>query len=274
MYLSHIDHDATAETALFFYHVPKTGGVSFFTALRYAWREHFRASGEGARPEIFRYDDSALHKPAQGRHYVLVGSHKAFGAHLKFEQRFIFTTILRDPVARLTSEYTYRCMRLGQPVSQSGFESVLRSEENTNRAVKQLSGHSRYGVAARSATLETALETLDRHFDSYVDHNLCDRLTEYYLSLYKLPNIEIDRLNSTTAPFKFDPSPYRDEIIERNQLDQHLADHVRAHPRLPELTSRSDALHPLTVIIRETGNETRSEGVAHAVPTSQLLPRA
>jgi hypothetical protein len=38
---------------------------------------------------------------------------------------------------------------------------------------------------------------------------------------------------------------------------------------LPELTSRSEALHPLTVIIRETGNDRRSEGVARAVPTGQ-----
>jgi hypothetical protein len=269
MYRSRIDHDAIADTALFFYHVPKTGGVSFFTALRYAWLEGFRAAGDGPRPEMFRYDDSSRDRPVAGRHYTLVGSHKAFGAHLKFGQPFLLTTILRDPVARLTSEYTYQCMRRGQPVSAAGFEGVLRREDNTNRAVKQLGGHSRYGVAARPTTLEAALDILDRHFDSYVDHQWCDRLTEYYLSHYKLPNVEVDRLNSTTVPFKFDSTPYRDEIMERNRFDRDLAEHVRNHPRLPGLTSRSDALHPLTVIIRETGNDTRSEGVVRAVPTRE-----
>jgi hypothetical protein len=269
MYRSRVDHDAIADTALFFYHVPKTGGISFFTALRYAWLEGLRATGEGTRPEMFRYDDSARDRPVAGRHYTLVGSHKAFGAHLKFDQKFLFTTIIREPVARITSQYTYQCMRENRPVSPAGFESTLRSEENTNRAVKQLAGHSRYGVPARPAALEAALDTLERQFDSYVDHQWCDRLTEYYLSLYRLPNVQVDRLNRTTAPFKFDSSPYRDEILERNRFDRQLADQVRNHPRLPELTSRSEALHPLTVIIRETGNDRRSEGVARAVPTGQ-----
>ena len=270
MYRSRIDHEVGTERALFFYHVPKTGGVSFFTALRHAWIERHRMTGDGARPEMFRYDDIARDTPVKGLRYTLVGTHKAFGAHLKFEQPFLMTTILREPVARLTSEYTYQCMRRSQPVSAAGFESVLRSEENTNRAVKQL-GASRFGVAARPSTLDTALETLDRHFHSYVDHHLCDQLTEYYLSLYQLPNVEIDRLNSTTARYKFDSSSYRDEILDRNRFDQQLADHVRSHPRLPTLASRSETLHPLTVIIRETGNDTRSEGVVRSVPTSLFL---
>jgi hypothetical protein len=266
MYRSRIDHDGDADQALFFYHVPKTGGVSFFTALRHAWLEGHRVAGTGPRPAMFRYDDIARDIPVKGLRYTLVGTHKAFGAHLKFEQPFLLTTISREPVARITSEYTYQSMRRGQPVSAAGFEQVFRQEENTNRAVKQL-GASRYGVAARPSTLDAAIETLDRYFHSYVDHRLCDDLIETYLSHYQLPNVDVDRLNQTTDRFKFDSSPYRDEILERNHLDRQLADYIREHPRVPALTYRSDRLHPLTVIIRETGNDTRSEGVVRSIPT-------
>ncbi len=93
-------------------------------------------------------------------------------------------------------------------------------------------------------------------------------ILEYYLSSWRLPNVAMSALNRSGRDFSFDIAEYRDEIIERNHLDMQLVTQVRREPRLPVQATRSNGLHPVTVLITENGNAMRSEGTAKPLPTA------
>lgn len=269
---SFVDHDEAPESGLFFYHVPKTGGISFFTALRFGLvAQAGTLNPPGVAPGVLRLDDDPPAPSALDRPYRLVGSHRPFGTHLAFRQSFLATTVLREPVARVRSQYTYLSMRRGEPVSPDGFKAALRDEANTNRATKQLAGQARYDQAADPHLWERAIETLTETFHSYVCMDRVDELTTYYLSLFRLPNAATTRLNRTRPEFHLDPSNHADEILERNRQDDQLYAFVRDHSRLPRLTVRSAAVHPLTVVIDETDTATRTGGRTAAIATERLL---
>jgi hypothetical protein len=260
---------------LFFYHVPKTGGLSFYVALRsaisFAGKYEDRLGALVTDATIHRIDEAVPHRRLFQASYALIASHHAFGFHRKFRQSFRLTTIVRDPLGRVRSEYTYTSMRRQQPVTASGFQTCFRAEETINRAVKQLAGHSRLDQPAPPDLYLRAIDHLEHHFHSYVTHHTISRLISFYLSLYRLPNVVMERINTTSPAYRLDASPWRDEIETLNQQDLKLYDFVRTQPRLPSpATTTARQNHPTTVIVNETGNVEQSEVLVIGVGTEQL----
>jgi hypothetical protein len=268
---SRAGYEPVPEDGLFFYHVPKSAGVTFFTALRYAI-----TLGRPAGPtlaECFRFDEalpSAFHLE---RNYRLVASHLPYGVHDRFRHPRLLTTLVREPVGRVRSAYTYDCMRRGEPVSAAGFEAVLRSEEALNRTVKQLTGLAPEQPLADPAQWKRAVDTLIGNFHSYVGTDRVAGLIEAYLSLYRLPNVAMPPLNTTRPEFRLDETSHAAEILERNRQDQALFEYVRDHPRLPDPPAAGAGLHAATVVITENDSTTRTEGRARCFPTAEIQTR-
>ena len=112
---------------------------------------------------------------------------------------------------------------------------------------------------------------MERYFHSYVTHHTISPLISFYLSLYKLPNVVMERINTTSPAYRLDASPWRDEIETLNHQDLKLYDFVRAQPRLPfptTVTTRQS--HPTTVMVNETSNVEQSEVLVIGVDTEQL----
>jgi len=104
-----------------------------------------------------------------------------------------------------------------------------------------------------------------------VTHHTISRLISFYLSLYRLPNVVMERINTTSPAYRLDASPWRDEIETLNQQDLKLYDFVRTQPRLPSpATTTARQNHPTTVIVNETGNVEQSEVLVIGVGTEQL----
>ena len=155
---SRIDRPDPPYRPLFFYHVPKTGGLSFVIALSAAHdfvnKRADRLGALGSDRKVERFDEAPPHRRCYQDGYALLVSHGGFGLHRRFRQQFLLTTILRDPFGRVRSDYTYNGMRRQRPVSASGFEAMLRDESNCNRSVKQLAQltlfcHSRYVMSVQ-----------------------------------------------------------------------------------------------------------------------------
>jgi hypothetical protein len=273
---SRIDQPELPYAPLFFYHVPKTGGLSFYIALRsaigFANKYEDRLGALGTETEVQRIDDAVPHRRLFQAGYALIASHHAFGFHRKFRQPFVLTTIVRDPLGRVRSEYTYTSMRRQRPVSAAGFQASFRAEENINRAVKQLAGQARLDQPAAPELYRRAEENLERYFESYVTHHHIARLIGFYLSRYRLPNVVMERINTTSPAYRLDAEPWRDEIETLNQQDLRLYEIVRSRPRLPvpmppPLPPRS---HPTTVMVNETGNVEQSEVLVIGVDSERL----
>ncbi len=271
---SRIDRPDFPYAPLFFYHVPRTGGLSFYHALsgaiRFVNKRADRLGASGPDTEVLRLDE-----PRPGRHYfradyALVASHNAFGFHRKFRQAFLLTTIIREPFGRVRSDYTYTCMRRQSPGNEEEFRASFRSEININRAVKQLAGHTHFEQPAPPDLYRRAIDTLSGQFHSYVTHHDISSLIGLYLSYYRLPNVVMDRINTTTSAYHLAAEACRDELEALNAQDLRLYEFVRAHPRRPDLGLRSNASHPVTVILNEVSNTDRSVACGRGVDTARL----
>ncbi len=271
---SRIDRPDTPYRPLFFYHVPKTGGMSFYAALRGAIalssKYPDRLGALGPDTSVHRIDEDMPHRRFYQASYALLASHHSFGFHCKFRQTFLLTTIIRDPLGRVRSEYTYTSMRRRQAVSAAGFCKSFRKESNINRAVKQVAGHNLLDRPAPPELCELAIEILQEHFHSYATHRNISRLVACYLSYYRLPNIVINRINATTSEYCLDAEPFRKEVDALNEQDMKLFKFVSEHPRLPMPNMTSLKCHQATVIINETANTEQSEVLSIGVDTGQL----
>ena len=271
---SRIDGPEPACAPLFFYHVPKTGGLSFYIALRsaigFASKYEDRLGATVTDTAVHRIDEEVPHRRLFQAGYALIASHHTFGFHRKFRQPFLLTTIVRDPLGRVRSEYTYTSMRQQRPVSAAGFEASFRAEENITRAVKQLAGQTRLDRPAPPDLHRQARENLEQHFHAYVTHHDVAALIGLYLSRYRLPNVVMERINTTSPAYRLDAEPWRDEIETLNRQDRHLFDFVRDRPRLPVPVPLPGRNHPTTVMVNETGNDDQSEVLVIGVDTERL----
>ena len=117
---SHTRRSTLALQPVFLYHVPQTGGTTLFAVLRHAFETVFdllRSVDPNVElPRVGRYDDPELntggHESATP--FCLMASHNGFGFHERFAHSFHLVTVLRDPIQRVASAYTYARMRGGR----------------------------------------------------------------------------------------------------------------------------------------------------------------
>lgn len=258
-------------TPLFFYHSRRTGGMTFYYALKNALDAMFSAMSMGDPPMVRRLEEESFSKAdAEGHFFAFVATHATFGLHERFDHGFNFTTILREPVGRLASLYTYRCMRTGSEPEAAGFEAFLDEPENHNEAVKQLSGLN-LADNADSRHLQMAQDRLHATFHSFVTTPMITPLIEAYLSVMSLPNVVMARANRTRHHFRFDAAPFRARILGANALDQQLYEHAAAAGQPPAPPDGMSKLSPVTVVIDEIESLQQSVSAGLAIPTEQFL---
>ena len=257
---SAISHGEQPKRAIFFYHCPKTGGMTINHALQHA----LACLSAVQQQNLFlgRVDDinvppgKRVAKPS-----AFVATHLPFGAHRKIGQEFDLITVLRDPVARVVSGYTYTCMRQDKKPDPGEFREYLALPENVNGMVRQLSG-SECRQTLGDADLKQAIENLQRHFVIYVTTGHIPSLISAYLSRFRAPNVLMENANQTLSEYKMDHAPFDEEIRHLNALDMALFDFVRDSPRLNDVHSLDECVSPMTLFVDEV--EKRAATVTHA----------
>jgi hypothetical protein len=146
------------DTCLTFLHLPKTGGTTFTTVLRWQYR--------GLSPDEImwfttndpRFEElSRLPIEQRARLKVLMG-HFPYGIHRSIPKRCTYVTIIRDPVKRVVSEFRYVLSSPTHPMHDAAVSSSMDLEDyvmgrysaqTENALTRQLAGKSGEGELTR-----------------------------------------------------------------------------------------------------------------------------
>ncbi|MGM0520436.1 MAG: sulfotransferase family 2 domain-containing protein, partial [Campylobacterota bacterium] len=70
--------------------------------------------------------------------HLLITSHLPFGAHHKFNKKFLLTTCIREPFSRIVSAYKYHCRTTQTNPTEGGFKKFYKLKENISIASSTL----------------------------------------------------------------------------------------------------------------------------------------
>lgn len=220
-----------------FLHIPKAGGSTLRTILNRQFRQsNIYLIGEDINGDVARF--SQLSK-SEAKNYGLILGHLRYGIHTPIEDEFCYLTMLRDPVARVLSEYrflkTNQYHALNQYVAKMTLEEYLESgitDQISNGQVRMLSGADSKppkGKPERRAMtkddLALAYKHIEQHFGQIgfierYDESLMSWVNRYQwrYPFYVKENI--------TKPSALSDVPItdaqRDKIVQLNQLDIQL----------------------------------------------------
>jgi len=246
----------TLNKSLLFYHIKKCGGIYFRTQLSNGAKViNNRTNPIGSiHMNNLKYKDyseqlkSFLQREDTQR-IVPFTTMQPYGIHKKFKKNFLLTTTIRDPFSRIVSDFTYTYARQGKKAKEKDFNEFLYNITEHNLCTKVLSGsYKKYSV-------EKAIKNLKKNFHSYVILEDINKLLEYYISAYNMPNVLSEKLNSTTKPkIKEKLLKYKDEIIKLNSLDMELYEYIKNNPRIPKFEA-SENYNTNTLISLDGTNE-------------------
>lgn len=243
----------SAENPLLFMHIPKTGGISLFTAFASLWgtdiADLYNITG--------RNPDSAGLLVADHSKILYCG-HFAYGMHGWFDRPVYYASVLREPVARIVSLY-YFCLpmlnhiskllrqadwdlgRVSAPDYYLDFEPYLRHEQSPeaffdspsaeldNGMVRRFSGFGLNPAPCPVSALAQAKENIERHFSVV---GLLERYAEtlHLMSeTFRLPQLAKNSMNiNPQGKEKFAPLSLKiiNKIRAMNELDIELYDWV------------------------------------------------
>ncbi len=267
------NHDSEIKP-LFFYHTPKTGGLSFANSLTCAATSAFSRIKREVNPSFIepitaRIDEKFLINNPNSRPFNFVCGHVKWGWHKRCETDFFFSTIIRSPITRVLSAYNYRCMRQRSIPNCEEFIRFFRNKDNQNVNCKLLNPDIENNV--EHVTGRRVFEHLCKTFHSFITPSSINELLSYYLSLYGFPNVITERVNVTLPKYKLDGSEFYDELAELNEEDLVLYDLVNNNSRLPKLKLNDDSISDRTIVLNETEKELRSIIAMSEISTSKFF---
>ncbi len=275
---SHALKSTLALQPVFLYHVPRTGGTTLFAVLRHAFDTVFEllrsTDPDIELPLVGRYDDPALN--TGGQHtttpFCLMASHNSFGFHEHFANPFHLVTVLRDPVERVVSAYTYARMREGRQPEITGFEAFVRAPENRDVATRQLVGIEP-GQSVSDKDTGHAIETLETRFYAFATTAGLREIGSALLTLNGLPNVLAEPLNATLPEWRLDTAAHSDLIASHNTRDATLYDYVARHPRsrFADLCPDPGVVNPVTTLILDRSDAESAKADVVAARTADIV---
>jgi len=245
------------EPCLLFLHLPKTGGISLRSVIFNNYPHSVIYQIEPSSPvQSIRYLKS-LSKKDLAQLRVITG-HTLWGVHTILPQPFVYITMLRDPVERVLSLYSYvrsstthRLYREANALDIS-LQDFLRWDkvrhEVENQQTKLLAGRWGVNVRCNDELLDTAKNHLERHMVVGLTERFADSLS-LFAQVFGWQNVSVVRANVTSKRLRredIDESTLQ-FIAELNRCDLEL---YRLAQRLFEQQKR-DPHHVLSRLVTD-----------------------
>ncbi|ATC95522.1 sulfotransferase family 2 domain-containing protein [Pseudoalteromonas tunicata] len=275
-YRSYADLNELDDKATFFYHIPKTGGLSLYYAL------YLSSIGQNKLPlnlnhtEVVKYDEAEFFEQIKAlpcNKKTFYASHFSFPEHEKFDPAMNLMTIVREPFKRIVSSFTYYCMRHQKVPNIIDFVAFYKDEANQNVMSKQL--FAKVPEHCNSSEFgQTVFDHLQQHFTYFASTEHITLFIEYYLSKLKLSNVLMPRMNETSAEYLFDASAVLDEVLALNQADLTLYSLICQSPKLPDFSAISaNSISNLTTVIasEDTDQGSKAKGMTGQTQEVHML---
>lgn len=228
----------SSKKKIFFYHVPKCAGLSFTRALRPSlqsvriagWCHTFpseiivRKSFSddinrklnsiklNINSETYQASESYSSNKNFYENFQFLSGHLPFNSYLNTNNRLTIT-ILRDPIARAISNYQFWIQK-GFIKESEDLEYLLDKKILKSNLITEFFSNE------RDPNLEVASNNLKK-IDIVTDVSNINRLLNYLISCYNLPNIILTRENVSDKQFKLNNNQI--EIIKHyNSMDSKL----------------------------------------------------
>lgn len=278
IYLFSRKRHVTLQKPLFFYHIPKTAGLTFRHVISFAQEYRYETKREshlaGNKGSVFPWNADIPPKYLEQK-FCSVVAWRPFGFHEKFHQSFNLVTATRYPFDRVVSRYRYICVVKGQSPSTKEFERFFRDTPQINHQSKLLAGEGDHAESSISL-FDRARENLGQ-FYAYTTMENMNTLLENLLGAYNLPNVIGQRSNVAQAWTRFDYEPYRDEIMDLNRYDNMVFDYVHENQKLCSedddekfgLLDGGSQINELTVVLRKETEPRHFSWMGF--PTEQLV---
>ena len=178
---------------LFFYHVPKCAGTTFTVLISHLIRKNYRINGT-----LFNNNDkrgmTAYENFNQKEDLIKLSNldflygHVPFEIHNKVKEKFKFITILRDPVQRCISHYTWALNR-GYFSPEDKIDDLFKKNRLPKNVItNQFSG---IGLSHPDAdnSVDLSYNNLINNIDFIVDIGDTYNLLNTIISSYDFPNL-------------------------------------------------------------------------------------
>ena len=272
---------------IFFYHIPKSAGISFKAALACAIRVKAFSQGLPLAKQDFRFDmyfsesysifsKSRIRTEVKLSHqfwynpdnkYLFIPAWAPFGYHNKFGKEFNLVTIVREPYSRIVSRFRYLSWLKLLEYSEDSFIDFFRADPQINHQSKILSGNDNY---SNSDNLKLRAMANLQYFHAYTTIDNTDTLLTQLLSEYNLTNVISKRLNvSPSWTIEIDFEKHKDEILSMNSQDVELYEYVKHNNKLNDYNvDKTTPVNDLTTFITTRRNRSWS---ASGIKTTELL---
>ena len=230
------EHRLTAEDMVFFVHIPKTAGTTFRFIL-----DNCFTPEEISPLEIYHPHDYRTVEPDDLRPYRLMRGHVPYIAQQAFPQKPLAITILRDPVYRVRSLYTFAQRTPDHHLHNRAKLSTLgnfafrhQNFLNVNnvmtyflgtdfdfKARVQLEGHDYWQMTLGVEHLERAKQRLNEMLFVGLVEDFNRSLLSLFYTFGWFPTIGFQSYNITPRPAEIEPHVYN-LIAEFNEWDMQL----------------------------------------------------